>query len=164
MPSILHLCQWLNDLRLSTTIRESPVIFPVIETIHVVSITLAVGTIAIVDLRLLGLVLAKEKVTHVMSQIEPLALWGFAVMFASGALLFLSEAEKCYQNPAFRLKLMSLALAGINPLIFYATVYRRVDDWDSDETTPWQARIAALVSLTLWAVIIVSGRAIAYFN
>lgn len=164
MLSILHLCQWLNDLPISTTIRESPTIFPVIETIHVVSITLGVGTIAIVDLRLLGVVLPRERITDVVSQVEPLAWWGFALMFGSGLLLFLSEAERCYRNPAFRLKLILLVLAGINPLIFHTAVYRRADNWDSDVPAPWQGRVVAVVSLALWAAIIVSGRAIAYFN
>lgn len=164
MPSILHFCQWLNNLPLSTTIRQSPVIFPIIETVHVISITLGVGTIAIVDLRLLGLVLPKEKITDVVGQVEPLAWWGFALMFGSGLLLFMSEAERCYGNPAFRLKLILLVFAGINPLLFHTTVYRRVDDWDADVRAPWPGRIIAVLSLALWAAIIVSGRAIAYFN
>jgi hypothetical protein len=164
MNFILHFCQWLNDLAISTAIRESPVLFPVIETIHVIAITLLVGTAAIVDLRLLGLVLKKEKVTDVVGQIEPLAWWGFGVLFISGTLLFLSEAEKSFSNPAFRFKLFLLCLAGLNPLIFHLTVYRRVNDWDTASKAPWQARATAIASLTLWAAIIVSGRAIAYFN
>jgi len=88
---------------------------------------------------------------------------GFGLMFVSGSLLFAAEALKSYDNPAFRLKMVLLLIAGANPLIFHSTVYRRVDEWDHAVVTPVRARAAALVSLTLWSLIIMSGRAIAYF-
>ena len=164
MSPIFHFCQWLFDSYVGTSIRESPLLFPVIETAHVLGITLLVGTAAIVDLRLLGLVLKREKVSDVVSQIEPLAWWGFAVMFVSGFLLFWSEAEKSYGNTAFQVKLLLLLLAGLNPLIFHATIYRSVATWDDAPKAPRQARVTAIVSLTLWGAIIVAGRAIAYFH
>jgi hypothetical protein len=164
MSPVLHVCQWLFNSYVGTTIRESPILFPVIESAHVLGITLLVGTAAIVDLRLLGLVLRSEKVSDIVGQIEPLAWWGFAVMFVSGFLLFCSEAEKSYGNIAFRIKLVLLLLAGLNPLIFHATIYRSVTTWNNAPVAPRQARLTAILSLTLWGAIIVAGRAIAYFR
>jgi uncharacterized protein DUF6644 len=149
-------CQWLYDSSIGTDIRESIWVFPIIETVHVLAIALLVGTVAILDLRLLGLVLKREPVARVAS--------GFAVMFVSGFLLFWSEAAKSYANPAFRIKLVLLALVGLNPLLFHFTIYRSVTDWNLRIVTPLRARLAAASSLTLWAGIICAGRAIAYFQ
>ena len=162
--TLLHICQWLYDSALGTSIRESDLMFDLIETAHVLGITLMAGTIAIVDLRLLGLVLKKDEVSDVVAQVLPLTWAGFALMVATGALLFWSEAAKMYFNPAFRLKLILMALAGVNPLIFHTTVYRCVGAWDAAVSTPVKSKAAAVLSLTLWGGIIVSGRAIAYFH
>lgn len=161
--NVPYLFQWLNDTQFATAIRESDLIFPLIETVHVLAIALLAGTVAIVDLRLLGLVLRREPVSSVAGRILPLTWIGFAAMFVSGVLLFLAEAAKSYGNTAFRIKILLLVLAGLNPLIFHSTVYRRVAEWDQDTTLPAQARVAAVASLTLWTGIILAGRAIAYY-
>lgn len=132
-------------------------------SVHVLAICLLVGTIAIFDLRLLGLVLKRAHVSELARQILPLTWAGFATMFISGFLLFWAEAAKLYANPAFRLKVLLMLLVGLNPLIFHLTVYRRVDRWDEGPSTPWRARLAAVLSLTLWSGIVIAGRAIAYY-
>jgi hypothetical protein len=157
-------CQWLYDSGIGTDIRESIWVFPIIETVHVLAMALLVGTVAILDLRLLGLVLRREPVARVASEVLPLTWVGFAVMFLSGFMLFWSEAAKSYANPAFRIKLVLLLLVGLNPLIFHFTIYRRVGDWNTRIVTPLRARLAAVFSLTLWGGIICAGRAIAYFQ
>jgi hypothetical protein len=163
MPLLQHLCQLLYDSHIGTVIRESDYAFSIIESIHVLGITLLVGTIALLDLRMLGLVLRPIPITRIARAVFPLTWSGFAVMFTSGFLLFWAEAAKNYSNPAFRVKLILLALVGVNPLIFHTTIYRRVHEWESLAISPWRARAAAIVSLTLWGSIIVAGRAIAYF-
>ena len=161
---LFQFCQWIYNTALGTSIRESIWVFPIIETIHVLGIALLVGTVAILDLRLLGLVLKREPVSELAGQILPLTWLGFAVMFLSGLLLFSAEAAKSYGNPAFRIKLLLLLLVGLNPLIFHFTIYRSVSAWDVSAITPRRARAAAVLSLTLWGGIIVAGRAIAYFQ
>ncbi|HUD21614.1 MAG TPA: DUF6644 family protein [Acidobacteriaceae bacterium] len=163
MPLLQHLCQLLYDSNFGTMIRESNNAFPIIESIHVLSITLLIGTIAVLDLRMLGLVLRPIPVTRVARGVLPLTWSGFTVSFVTGFLLFWSEAAKNYSNPAFRAKLILLALAGLNPLIFHTTIYRRVYQWEELHVSPWRARAAAIASLTLWSGVIIAGRAIAYF-
>jgi hypothetical protein len=148
---------------MATAIRESDLVFPIIETVHVLAIALLAGTAAVVDLRLLGLVLKREKVSEIAGRVLPRTWAGFALMFVSGALLFMAEASKSYRNPAFRLKMLLLLLAGLNPALFHSTVYKSVTEWDEAATPPWRARLAGAISLTLWSAIIVAGRAIAYF-
>jgi hypothetical protein len=164
MSPLPHLCQWLHDSTIGTSIRESTYAFPVIETVHVLGITLLVGTIAVVDLRLLGILFKREKVSSIVRQVLPLTWSGFVVMFVSGILLFWSEAEKAYVNPIFRIKLLLLLLVGLNPLIFHSTIYRRVAAWDDELVAPRQARVTAILSLALWSATIVAGRAIAYVH
>lgn len=161
--SLLGICQALNDSAIGTSIRESEVVFPVIESVHVLCITLLVGTVALLDLRLLGLALRKEPVSRVASQLLPLTWTGFAIMFTSGFLLFWAEAVKSYYNPAFRWKMLMLLAAGLNPLVFHLSIYRGVQQWETAVVTPWRARLAGVLSLTLWTGIIVAGRAIAYY-
>lgn len=161
---LLRFCQWLYASGFGTHIRESVWLFPIIETVHVLGITLLVGTIAILDLRLLGLVLKRETVSRVASQILPLTWTGFVVMFASGCLLFSAEAADSYSNIAFRIKVVLLLLVGLNPLIFHLTIFRTVGDWDRAAITPFRARLAGGLSLTLWAAIICAGRAMAYLQ
>lgn len=155
-------CQWLYHSAMGTAIRESVWVFPIIETIHVLGITLVAGTVAILDLRLLGLVLKREGVSQIARQILPLTWAGFAVMFVSGFLLFSAEAADSYANAAFRIKLVLLLLVGLNPLLFHLTVYRDVAAWNDRIVTPLRARLAGILSLSLWAAIICAGRAIAY--
>ena len=164
MSALPHLCEWLHESAIGTSIRESSYAFPIIESVHVLGITLLVGTIAIVDLRLLGILFRRERVSSIVRQVLPLTWSGFVVMFVSGFLLFWSEAEKAYVNPIFRIKLLLLLLVGLNPLIFHSTIYRRVAAWDDALVVPLQARVTAVLSLTLWSATIVAGRAIAYFH
>lgn len=160
--SLFDLCQWINDSSIGTAIRESTLMFPIIETIHVLAIALMAGTVAVVDLRLLGLVFKREPVTKVMGEVIPLTWIGFAVMFITGGLLFWAGATKLYSNPAFRIKLILLLLAGVNPLVFHLTVFRSVGEWETAAVAPLRARTAAVLSLVLWSGIIITGRAIAY--
>ncbi|MCU1302381.1 MAG: putative rane protein [Candidatus Sulfotelmatobacter sp.] len=164
MPSLLHICEWVSATHFSTFIRESPYWFPIIEGIHTLGITAVVGTIAVLDLRLLGLIMKREPVSGIARQVLPWTWAGFAVMFVTGVLLSIAEAATNYYNWAFRIKLILLVLVGINPLIFHLTVYRKVDTWDLANVTPLRARAAAISSLFLWACIIVAGRLIAYVN
>lgn len=164
MPSLLHACQWIYHTRLSTSIRESVWVFPIIESVHVLSITVLVGTIAVFDLRLLGVLMKREPVSTIARQVLPWTWAGFFVMFATGLLLSIAEAATNYYNMAFRIKLVLLILVGLNPLIFHSSIFRKVGDWDVAKTIPLRARAAAVCSLVLWAGIIVAGRMIAYLE
>ncbi len=159
---LLGICQWLDSTRLNAAMRTSNWFFPAFDTIHTLGIVLVAGTIMLVDLRLLGLALRSEPVASVVERIVPWTLRGFAFMFVTGALLFTSEAVKLYHSPAFRIKLVLLALAGLNALIFHRTIYRDVANWDATAPAPFRARLAGLLSLAFWIAIIAAGRAIAY--
>src|SRR6202142_1244362 len=127
---LLSICQWVDGTSLSAVIRHSNSLFSIFDTIHTLGIVLVAGTIMLVDLRLLGLALRSVPIVQLVGRIVPATLWGFGLMLVSGGLLFSSEAVKMYHSPAFRIKMLLLALAGLNALIFHRTIYRDVGGWD----------------------------------
>lgn len=162
MNLLYDACQWLNDLPPAQALSESEWAFPIIESVHVLALGLVAGTVALVDLRVLGVALGEVQLSLVARRLLPLTWGGFAVMLLSGGALFASEAAKLYGNPLFRLKLLLLLAAGVNAWIFHATVYKRVAVWEEAPIAPRQARIAAITSLAIWSAIIIAGRLIAY--
>lgn len=155
--------QWLNDTQFGVAVRESPLLFPLFNAIHILGLCALMGSIAILDLRLLGVIYRDEPVSEVARSVLRVTWVGFAVAVVSGFALLASEATRAYANPAFRWKLVLLALAGLNPLIFHTTIFRRVNEWDTGSAIPWNARAAGAISITLWTGILVAGRAMAYF-
>jgi len=158
----LSICQWVDSTRLNAVLRQSNWAFPVLDVIHTLGIVLVAGTIMLVDFRLLGLALRSVPIRQIVARIVPATLWGFGLMLVSGGLLFASEAVKMYHSPAFRIKLIMLALAGLNALIFHRTIYRDAANWDPASVAPSRARLAGMLSLIFWIAIIAAGRAIAY--
>jgi hypothetical protein len=159
---LLSLCQWVDSTRLSAIVRQSNWLFSTLDTVHTLGIVLVAGTIMLVDFRLLGLGLRSVPVAQLVARIVPATLGGFGLMVVTGGLLFSSEAVKMYHSPAFRIKMLLLALAGLNALIFHLTIYRDVAHWDPASAVPARARLAGLLSLVFWIAIIAAGRAIAY--
>jgi len=126
------------------------------------ALALSVGLILMFDLRLLRLAFRSEPASRIMQQFVPLSLPGFAIMFASGLLLFIAQAEKAYQNTFFRFKLAFLVLAGINAAFYQVKFYPKMADWDNSDSVPRGAQLSGLLSLILWAGIIALGRTMAY--
>jgi hypothetical protein len=154
--------QWLYDTYFSGMMRESLWAEPIVETIHVLTLTLFLGFAVMLDMRLLGVVLKRRRMSEVLAQFNPWLLAGFAVMIVTGVLLFCGDPISFWSTTFFKVKMIMLALAGLNVLIFNATIGRKVAQWDLDPRTPGQAKIAAVVSLVLWVLIIAAGRGIAY--
>jgi hypothetical protein len=160
--SLLWLCQWLAETRWSIALHESLWVYPLVESTHVWSLALFVGFSVLLDLRLLGLALRSVPASEVAGRLLPWMLAGFAVMAATGLLLFYAIPVRTYQSVFFRLKVLLLALAGLNAWAFHAGVWRRVARWDLDPVPPASARRAGAASLALWIGIIFAGRMIAY--
>jgi hypothetical protein len=159
---LLSFCQWMQDTTFSTSVRESIWIFPLIETTHVMGLSLSVGTIALIDLRLLGFTMKKIPITEVSRQILPWALKGFVIMFVTGILLFLAQPLKAYNSIFFYIKMALIALAGINALVYEVTIHPGMVDWDNAPVPPFRARLVGALSLILWIGVVTAGRTMAY--
>lgn len=156
------LFHWLQDTTIATAIRENDVLFPWIETVHVVAIVLVVGSISIVDFRLLGLASRDRPVGHVMREILPLTWGAFAVAAIAGSLLFSSKAVDYAHNFFFQGKMILLALAGVNMAVFHAFTGRDTTRWNDAASLPLSARIAGSTSLILWVTVVAFGRWIGF--
>jgi len=147
-------CQWLENSSWATAIHQSLWLFPMLETAHLFGIISLVGATSALDLRLIGLTMKGEPVSRIAGRL--------LIQVVTGFCLFASEATRCYENKAFRIKMVMLVLAGLNALIFHQTAYRRVARWDDSPATPLGAKFAGVCSILLWFGIVAAGRWIAF--
>jgi hypothetical protein len=162
MDGLLSALQWLQQTSISTQIRESTLVFPLIEGTHLLALAFTMAPVMMYDLRLMGLLWRTEPVSKVKAQFLPITLTGFGISLITGALLLCSEPVKCFGNVNFQVKVILLILAGLNALVFHSTIDRTLERWDRALIPPPRARLAGAASLVLWAGVIVAGRYTAY--
>jgi hypothetical protein len=162
LVSLFELFEWLGNTPWSIALHESRYAFLVVLTIHVLTLSVFVGTALMIDLRLLGVTMMRVPASQVIARLVPWSAAGLILMMTSGALLFYAAPLVRYQNVFFRMKMATLVLALLNAWLFHRTVYRRIADWDGDAVPPRAARLAGGLSLVLWVVIITAGRMMAY--
>lgn len=146
---------------IGSTISQSTWMFPTIETIHVIAIATVIGTIVMVDLRLVGVASKERPVSALTHELLPWTWGAFAVALASGLLLFTSRAADYMAVPAFIIKFAVMAVAAANMLVFHFTTYRSVSAWDLGRPVT-AARVAGGLSLLLWAVVVICGRKVGF--
>ena len=153
---------WLGDTPGSIALHESQYMYTWIESAHVLAITLFAGTIALVDLRLMGVAFRSVPVSQMNARTLPWTVAGFVVMVATGLLLFYAIPVRTFHSVWFRTKLLLLLIAGINVLVLHLLVERSRADWDTWPRPPAAARLSGALSLVMWIGVIVCGRMIAY--
>jgi len=159
---LLSFSEWLAATPWSIALHESFYVYPLIESAHVLALCLFVGTLVMVDLRLLGLSFNQSAVSELTAKILPWTVIGFVIMTITGLLLYYAIPVRTYHSVWFRIKIVFLVIAGINAWRFHRRIKTVGLDWDRDPKPPRSAQISGAVSLALWAGIIVSGRLIAY--
>lgn len=147
---------------LGELVRENDLLFPFIESVHVLAVCLVVGSIAVVDLRLLGFASVDRPVGRLMRSILPITVGAFGLAVAAGSLLFISHASKYLENRFFIAKITLIALAGVNMAVFHLIGARNLDQWENDALPPLFARVAGGLSLFLWVSIVACGRWIGF--
>ena len=160
--SLLAFCHWLGNTPGSIALHESIWVYPIVESVHVLTLCVFLGLTVMLDLRLMGVALPATPVSQILRRFMPWTVAGFVVMIVSGALLFYAIPVKTYLNIFFRLKVAFLLTAGLNVAVFQVTAARTIGRWDLDPRPPIGARLAGGLSLALWAAIVVCGRMIAY--
>jgi phosphoglycerol transferase MdoB-like AlkP superfamily enzyme len=153
-------CQWLLDSRLGIAVAEDW--FPKVECVHVIALATVVGTIFIVDTRLIGLTSSRLSFRAISSRLLPWTWAGFILAVITGFMLFASNAVAYAANGAFRLKLLLMILAALNMLYFELVTFRNVAIWESAAKPPFAARLAGTLSVMLWCGVIVTGRWIGF--
>ncbi len=161
-PTPTNLWERIEFSSLGTTIAESTWMFPTLETLHVIALVSVLGTIFVVDLRMLGWTSNKFAVTAVAKDTLPWT-WGAFVMAAiTGGLLFISKASSYIANPYFLWKMGMMALAGLNMMYFHFMTWRTVEHWDRDASMPVAVKVAAALSIVFWLAVVFFGRAIGF--
>ena len=154
--------QWLEASALATRIRDSLYLFPFLESIHVIGLALVFGTIAIIDLRLLGTASTERPFKRMASDILKWTWIAFGLTAVTGSLMFITNAGVYYHNFYFRAKMALLVLAAVNMLSFELTLGRSVHRWDRATAAPPAGRAVAVLSLIIWISVIFAGRLIGF--
>lgn len=155
--SLQDFAQWLSETRLSMALTDSVTAFPAIESIHVVAISLVVGSIAIVDFRLIGFASRGRDARELIASILPITWIGFAVAAVTGSLLFAANPLSYVANFYFLGKLSLLLLAGLNMVFFHLFTHRHLE-----REGAWLPRVSGAASLALWVTIVAFGRWIGF--
>jgi hypothetical protein len=146
---------------LAVAMRQWLWLYPIVEIVHLAGIALLVGSIAMLDLRLLGLS-RSVPVRRLAAHILPWSAGAFLLIVPSGLMMFVAHAGDFIQSEVFVLKLSLILAAGVNAAVFHAGVYRGAPHWDVERMPPPAARLAAGLSLALWVSVIACGRLLAY--
>jgi hypothetical protein len=150
--------QWCDGSTVGQAVRNSRVAFPIIENFHLFALTVLLGSLVVLCLRQFGLIYRDQPIWEVARSLRPWNRWSLSVMIASGVLLFLSEAMKCYDNTSFRVKMVFLFAA----LLYQFTIYNRLVE--KEVNAALGSRIAASVALCLWFGVGLAGRAIGFLG
>ena len=162
MQHLQEFISYFENSGLAENVRENDVLFPLIESVHVLSVCLVVGSILVVDLRLLGLASVRRPVGRVLSGILPLTWSVFAIAVGSGSLLFISNATKYLGNGYFVAKILLICVAGLNMAVFHRISARDLPRWENETAPPLPARLAGGLSILLWVSVVTCGRWIGF--
>ena len=162
MSTLITFAEAIEQWPLAVAIAESNYVFPLIEGVHLIGLSIAVGLLFITDLRLAGVVLKRIPAAQVLHQLRPWVLGGFVVIFITGGLLFAASASTLLGSAIFAWKMLFIALAGLNAAYFEFVIAKRSEVRDGQVVLPQAAKYAAIASLGLWTVVIVCGRLIPY--
>jgi len=162
MSQFQDLIAYFEDSSIADSIRENDMLFPSIESIHVVAICLVVGSILVLDMRLLGFASVNRPVGRLTRSILPLTWTAFVIAASSGFLLFISHATKYLGNGYFLAKMGLLVAAGLNMIVFHAITGKDMTAWEKQSVPPSRARVAGALSVLFWVAIVACGRWIGF--
>lgn len=153
---------YVDGLAFSQFVRENETAFPWIESFHVLAVAIVIGSIFVVDARLIGMRSYRQNASSVISDLLPYTWAAFVVAVLTGVMMFCSDAMRYGNSQLFQAKVVALALAGANMGIFHATEFRRIADWNIDLPPPTGARVAGIMSIVTWTAVVFLGRWIAF--
>ena len=148
---------WLSETPLSIALTDSALAFPALESVHVIALTLVVGSIAIVDLRLIGLASRQRDPADLIGSILPITWIAFGIALVTGLLLFSANPISYSANFYFLGKLLLLGVAGLNMLLFHIFAHRHLAT--EGALAP---KLSGWASLSLWVTIVAFGRWIGF--
>jgi len=155
---LLPFFQWCETVWLGRVVVESLWLFPLIEAVHLLALSVLGGAVLLVDLRMLGFGLKDRTVAELARNGRPFLIGAIVVMFSTGIPLFLSEPTKCYYSPAFWVKMWTLATA----LVFTFAIRNRVALSEPVRNTARRQMLVGALSMALWITVAAAGRWIGF--
>jgi hypothetical protein len=164
MSTVITISKWLATTRLSEAVRGGvPWIWPASETLHFIGLCLLLGVIGTMDLRLMGFV--KGLAIGRLERMVPWGIAGFVLCAVTGVLFYIGAPDQYYTNNIFWMKMLFIAAAGINVLVFYVSgIARLVDHLPPDADTPVGARVIGATSVVLWLGVVFWGRMLPFLG
>jgi hypothetical protein len=159
---LLRFAEMIGATWFSVALHESFYMYGWIESLHVLTLTVSLGMLIVIDLRMLGLWLKDVPASKIAQRLDRPMLIGFSIMVVTGVLLYVGIPIRTTQSLWFRIKVILLVAAFINAWLFRKHMQASVGTWDAAPVPPRRTRIAAALSLTLWASVVTCGRFIAY--
>jgi hypothetical protein len=154
---------WVASTALSSWVRDNGLwVWPASESIHFFGLSLLIGTVGLFDLRMLGM--AKGLSLPALHRLIKWGISGYVLNLLTGILFFAATPDQYMYNDAFRLKLVFMACAGINVLVFYTTVFHRIKILEPGDDAPASAKMIAAVSLVCWVGVMSCGRLLTFFR
>jgi hypothetical protein len=151
---------WARETPLADFVMGRGFIWPILESFHYVGLALLFATVAIYDLRILGL--AKAAPPSALHKLVPFGVAGFLINLTTGTMFFVTQPEQYIFNAAFKTKLVLLVIAGANVALFYSWVFAGVRDLGAGADAPWRAKLVTGVSLAAWIGVMIAGRLITF--
>lgn len=159
---VFRFASWLDTFQSSTNLHESLYMYGWVESTHVLTLSLFLGMLLIIDLRLLGVGFTNIPASTLLEKLDKPMMIGFVIMVITGLLLYYAIPVRSTQSIFFRVKLILLVAAGINALLIRRMTHEQVLPWDNEIKPPRRIRVGAALSLTFWALIVAAGRMMAY--
>lgn len=135
---------------------------PVVQTVHLLSIAAIMGSVVLIDLRVLGLALPSQSTGELVGRLMPWTWWALPSLAVSGLVFVLARPASYFVNPVFRLKFTMLVPAVILAALFQLAGAKNPNFWDASPGRRAAARVIAALSLVLWIGVVLAGRWIAY--
>ena len=158
----IWLVKTLFSVKIVSTFMHSAWGWPICESIHFIGLSLLVGMIATFDLRLLGL--AKGVSIAALHKLVPWGVFGYVLNVITGAMFLVTEPNQYIYNPAFHFKMVFMAVAGLNIVVFYFVLFGRLKKAEPGAETPRAAKTVAIVSLSVWVAVIICGRLLTFYR
>jgi len=160
LQTIYPFFEWCETSAIHEAIQGHESAYPALETFHLFGLTLLLGTIVILSLRLMGAILKKQPVAELAGELLPYQTTGLVLMVLSGILMFIATAVRCYGNTSFWIKMILLACA----LTYHFAYFRKLVRKDEANIRPGRAKVGAVIALMLWFGVGIAGRSIGFFG
>ncbi len=159
---LLSLAWWLDSMSWSTELHESLYMYAWIESTHVLTLTVFLGMLFIIDMRMLGLTFTNVPASTIAERLDIPMRIGMGLMVVTGFILYFAIPVRSTQSIWFRIKVVLMIAAVINALLFQKQMREADGSWDHDRKAPKRIRVGAALSLGLWSAVVITGRTIAY--